>query len=70
MAELGPRVVVAGDVVGVVPGSDKAGVADPPHADANSMTVIIDIEQKRTNLCWSLIKSLLSISLPPGPWLG
>ena len=61
MGELGPRVVVAGDVVGVVVGSDKAGVADPPHADANSMTVIIDIEQKRTNLCWSLIKSLLRI---------
>jgi hypothetical protein len=62
--------VVGGDVVGVVVDSDKAGVADPPQADVNSMTVIIDKEQKSTNLCWSLIKSLIRISLPPGPWLG
>jgi len=61
VAELGPRVVIAGDVVGVVPGSDKTGVADPPQADANSMTAIIDKEQKRTNLYWTLIKSLLWI---------
>jgi len=41
VGELGPRVAVAGDVVGVVPGSDKTGVADPPQADANSKTVSI-----------------------------
>jgi hypothetical protein len=39
--------VIGGDVVGVVVGSDKAGVADPSQADANNMTVIIAKEQKR-----------------------
>ena len=68
MAELGPRVVLAGDVVGEAPGSDKAGGADPPQADANSMMVIIDKEQKRTNLYWTLIKSLLWIAHPPCTW--
>ncbi len=61
MGEPGPRVVVGGDVVGVTSGAGESGAADPPQADANSMTVIIDKEQKRTNLCWSLIKPLLRI---------
>ena len=50
----------------MVPGSDKAVVADPPQADANSKTVIIGKEQKRTNLCWSLNNSLLRICISPG----
>jgi len=43
-------------------------VAELSHADNNSRIVINNEEQKRTNLCWSLIRSLFRISLPPGEW--
>jgi hypothetical protein len=42
------------NVVGSTSGAGKVGVADPPQADANSMRVINDRKQKRTNLCWSM----------------
>jgi len=44
VGDFDPRDVAGGDVVGVVPGSDKTVVADPPQADVNSMTVNIDKE--------------------------
>ena len=40
-------------------------VTDTPQAETTSITVIMDKEQKRTNLCWSLNNSQLRISLPP-----
>ena len=49
MNKFGPRAMVVGDVVGVTSGAGEAGAVDPPQADANSMTVIIVKEQKRTN---------------------
>jgi hypothetical protein len=68
VGELG--VLVAGDVVGVTSIAGESGAAKPPQADANSMIVIIDKKQKRTNLCQSLNNSLLRISKPPALWLG
>ena len=61
MGEPGPGVVIGGEVVGVTAGAGESGAADPPQADANSKTVIIVKEQKRTNLYLSLIRLLLRI---------
>jgi hypothetical protein len=53
--------MVGANVVGVISDAGESGAADPPHDDANSMTVISNKEQKRTNLCWPLNKSLFRI---------
>ena len=63
VGELG--IMVAGDVVGVTYGTGESGAADPPQADANNMMVIIDKEQKRTNLYCLLCRLLLTIAYPP-----
>ena len=46
--------VAVGTVAGLVFGSREVVAIEQPQVDANSMTVIIAKEQKRTNLSWFL----------------